>query len=144
MWEIIVGVAAIASIAMWIWEIFKEKRRFREWIYPAIAIILAFLTAIFAVKNREMMDPVVQAKELAQSWPPSTLNWQFHGAQAEGIVLAGLRYLETFRNRYPETYKRHSEIYAETDFSNSLEATRAADTMIAAIRSYAGLKVDLP
>lgn len=142
-WEIILGLGAVGSLAMWLRDLFAKHRPLRELIYPLLTIVLSVSSVLLYSQNVRLLDPVEQARLLVKSWPATTYDGRFHEAQAQGVVLAGLRYLEIYKSVHPDTYERHRQAYERTDFSNSLQATRAADAMIAAIRSYAGDSVRL-
>ena len=142
-WEIVLALGAIGSLGMWLRELVKYRRPLKERIYPVVAIALAVAAVLLYSENRELRDPTDQAQILVRSWPASAYDGECHEAQAKGIVLAGLRYLETYKHLSPDTYERHLKAYDETDFSDSLQATDAADTMITTIKSYAGEVVKL-
>jgi hypothetical protein len=142
-WEIILGLGAVGSLAMWLRDILVKHRSFKELVYPSLTILLSVSSIILYSQNIKLLDPVEQARILVSSWPETTYNGTFHEAQAKGIVQAGLRYLETYKSIHPDTYERYLKDYNRTDFSDSIQATRAADTMITQIRSYAGMPVHL-
>jgi hypothetical protein len=143
LWQVVLAAGAVGSLAMWLRQFTRYRRPWREGVYPLIAVMLTVASALLYAENTELRDPTQQARILAKSWPESVYDGQFHEAEAKGIVLAGLRYLETYKQLSPDTYERHLRNYDHTDFSDSLEATRAADAMIATIRSYAGEQVKL-
>jgi hypothetical protein len=128
---------------MWLKDIFINHRSIKELVYPSLTILLSVSSILLYAQNVKLLDPIEQARLLAKSWPATTYDGNFHEAQAKGIVQAGLRYLETYKSIHPDTYERHRQDYERTDFSNSLQATNAADAMITAIRSYAGDGVNL-
>lgn len=143
LWQIVLAAGAVGSLAMWLRELTRNHRPWREGIYPLVAALLVVASVLLYAENTELRDPIEQARILAKSWPESVYDGQFHEGEAKGIVLAGLRHLETYKELFPDTYERHRQDYDRTDFSDSLEATRAADAMIATIRSYAGEQVNL-
>ncbi|MBN1653530.1 MAG: hypothetical protein JXA30_07110 [Deltaproteobacteria bacterium] len=142
-WEIILALGAVGSLAMWLRDIFVHHRALKELVYPALAIVLSISSVILYSQNTKLLDPIEQAKVLVKSWPETTYDGRFHEAQAQGIVQAGLRYLETYKSLHPDTYKRLLQEYDKTDFKDSIQATNSADTMITLIRSYAGVPIDL-
>jgi hypothetical protein len=142
-WEIILALGAVGSLAMWLRDISANRRALKELIYPILAIVLSTSSVVLYTQNSKLQDPIEQAKVLVNSWPETTFDGRFHKAQAKGIVEAGLRYLETYQAQHPDTYKRILNEYKKTDFSDSIQATNAADAMITLIRSYAGKPVEL-
>ncbi|MGR5274947.1 hypothetical protein ACPV4S_24140 [Vibrio alginolyticus] len=142
-WEIILAFGAVGSAIMWVKDIFTKHKSIKEAVYPAVCIILTIVSATLYVHNARLMDPTEQAKILVKSWPDSVYNGSFHPAEAKGITIAGLRYLETYRELHPDTYAIAKEDFANTDFTDNIQGLHTADTMITIIRSYAGEEVTL-
>ena len=142
--EIIFGIGALTSIFMWLQDIRSHRRPLKELVYPGLVLVLAATAITLNALNMIAMSPTAQARILVESWPATVDYGDVNAARANGIVLAGLKYLETHKNLYPETYARHVQEYDSTDFQDWGQASHAADSMIAAIRSYAGVLVKPP